>query len=107
MAEQTVFASYLIRLVVDRDVVRPEYVAHVLNCPDTRQKLRASVRSSAGNYNVNTAGIRGVEVPIPSLRNQDAIVSELAMLQKSRYRLTLREREATAIERLMMGELEP
>jgi type I restriction enzyme, S subunit len=44
--EPLVFASYLIRLRVDKQLVEPQYITTVLNTPTSRQQLRASVRSS-------------------------------------------------------------
>jgi restriction endonuclease S subunit len=77
LAEKMVFASYLIRLVVDPDQARPEYVVSLLNSPPIRRKLRGSVRSSAGNFNINTQGIRGVVLPVPDLAEQDRLVRQI------------------------------
>lgn len=106
LPEATVFASYLIRLVVDSSMARPEYVANLLNSPDIRRQLRRSVRSSAGNFNINTAGIRGVHVPVPPLSEQDAALRELAALDVARSRCQERKCELEAIRQLIIGGLQ-
>lgn len=102
LPETTVFASYLIRLLVDPSKVRPEYVAHVLNSPRVRRLLRASVRSSAGNFNINTNGIRNVRVPIPTLAEQDSILVALVAFEEARGRFEERGQALSAIQRLVI-----
>ena len=65
-----VYASYLIRLRVNGEMAYSDYVSTVLNTPSLRRQIRASVRSSAGNYNLNTQGIRRQQIPLPILSEQ-------------------------------------
>ena len=73
----TLYASYLIRLRVRRDMTDPEYVSVILNSPSLRRKIRAVVRSSAGNYNLNTQGIRQQKIPMPSLSRQAEFICDI------------------------------
>lgn len=102
----TLFASYLIRLVVDPLIARPEYLANALNSPAIRHSMRAAIRSSAGNFNINTKGIRGVSVPIPTLPEQDAILSELSALKATYKRVIDRAKELVAVRRVICEGLE-
>ena len=63
LEQATAFASYLIRLTPDISLVRPGYLAAMLNSPSVRHVLRRHVRSSAGNYNVNIGGLRATPIP--------------------------------------------
>jgi len=107
LPEVTVFASYLIRLVVDPSQVLAEYVASVLNSADVRRLLRRAVRSSAGNYNINTTGIRTLQVPLPPLPEQEAILAELAAFSEIRSRFQDRRHQIGAIQRAAMVSLKP
>lgn len=81
--EPLVFASYLIRLRIDRQAADPEYVAAALNAPTLRQELRGSVRSSAGNYNLNTQGIGNQTIPLLPLSAQQSLVKSLSAIRMS------------------------
>ena len=83
LSEETVFASYLIRLSVDVASALPEYVATVLNSSSVRRRLRAYVRSSAGNFNINTKGLRSVVVPMPSLGEQKDFLERYSSIRKA------------------------
>jgi type I restriction enzyme, S subunit len=101
----SVFASYLIRLVADPLKARPGYIASALNSRRVRHAMRAVVRSSAGNFNINTSGIRQLRVPIPTLAEQDSIVSELQPLKATHKRLLNRAKDLIHLERLILEGL--
>lgn len=103
--EPLVFASYLIRLRVDRQVVEPEYVAATLNSPTVRQQIRASVRSSAGNYNLNTQGIGNQIIPLPALTEQRALLESLSALELSRRAIERRIDSLTEMKRQELSDL--
>lgn len=105
LPERMVYASYLIRLVVDPRRARPEYVACVLNSPRVRRDLRRSVRSSAGNFNINTEGIRGVRVPVPSIADQDWIIEKAEEFKRLAKRCAERSHQLADSQRIVMGEL--
>jgi hypothetical protein len=64
------------------------------------------VRSSAGNFNLNTEGIRSVEVPMPDIAEQDRILCKLAALKKTQNRCQERCRELAAMQQTVIGGLE-
>jgi len=92
LSETMLFASYLIRIEVDRSRMRPEFAAMVLNSRTTRRLLRGFIRSSAGNYNINTKGIRSVSLPCPPLDSQDELLDTTQSLRSSRKALEQRRR---------------
>lgn len=75
--EKTVYASYLIRIRCDESTLRPAFLAEYLNAPSTRQRLRGEVKSSAGNYNINIAGIRKQPICPPNVADQDRLLLQL------------------------------
>lgn len=77
LKSDTVCASYLIRIRATTSQLRPGILAEYLNAPTTRQRLRGEVKSSAGNYNINMAGIRKQPISLPSIEIQDELISRL------------------------------
>lgn len=89
-----VFASYLIRVRLDRRKALPEFVSAFLNTEAGRMQIDQVSRQIAGMSNVNAEELRELEVPLPpDLARQSALISELksAVAQRDKY---LREAEA-------------
>jgi type I restriction enzyme S subunit len=59
-----VFASYLIRVRLERNEF-PTYVQAALSMPSYRSVLTRAARTTAGNYNISSEGLRDLRLPIP------------------------------------------
>jgi type I restriction enzyme, S subunit len=81
---QAVFASYLIRLRVDREQVAPDYINALLNSTYLRSSLMHEIRSSAGNYNINTQGIKKQRIPVPPSVEQNKMLDILSSYTTAR-----------------------
>lgn len=102
-----VFASYLIRLRVDRAQADPSYVAWVINSPIGRQQVNAISRQIMQN-NINSEEIRNLEIPLPPLDVQRKIMAEvqagLAEIAQLRERAKAQADAARAeVERMIIG----
>jgi type I restriction enzyme S subunit len=75
--DECIFASYLIRLRPYATKLLPHFLHNMLGSELVKKEIRKQVKSSAGNYNLNTQGIRGLKIPIPSLKVQRALLSRL------------------------------
>lgn len=75
---ECLFASYLIRLRPSRDKLLPSFLHEMLQSDRAKKDIRMQVKSSAGNYNLNTQGIRGIHIPIPSIDEQQHLLDSLA-----------------------------
>lgn len=80
--EDCVYASYLIRLTPDRSRLLPQYLHAALSSSLMRKPLRHEIRSSAGNYNLNTKGIKRQMVPLPPLEYQERFAARFASFIK-------------------------
>ncbi|MCB9610086.1 MAG: restriction endonuclease subunit S [Polyangiaceae bacterium] len=76
-----IYASYLIRIRVDPSKILPAFLSTILNAPSVRRELRGTVRSSAGNYNINTTEIKDQAIPLPMLNEQQAFLDRIAALK--------------------------
>lgn len=79
------FASYLIRYRLREDLVRPAWVQAMLSTPQVRRTIEPLAASSAGQHNLSLAKLNPLELPVPSLGQQDA---GLARLRASDSRMT-------------------
>jgi type I restriction enzyme, S subunit len=86
-----VFASYLIRVRVNRTVADPDFVAYVINSPIGRQQINALSRQIIGQANVNSEELRSLRIPLPPLAEQKQIMQRVT---DGRSEIA-REREAT------------
>lgn len=71
------FASYLIRLRVDPDALDPHYLALFLTSTMGRDAIARIRRTSAGQYNVNSENLRGIELPLPPPPIQRKVTEQL------------------------------
>jgi type I restriction enzyme S subunit len=71
------YASYLIRLRLDRQKANADYVSYFLRSTLGRDAIEKIKRTSAGQYNINSENLRGISLPLPSLAEQQAIAARL------------------------------
>jgi type I restriction enzyme S subunit len=72
-----VFASYLVRLEVDRRRALPEYVTAVINSPIGRAYVHHTARRAIGMVNINAKQIQQLELPVPPLSDQETLIERL------------------------------
>lgn len=102
--EKTVYASYLIRIRCDESTLRPSFLAEYLNAPSTRQRLRGEVKSSAGNYNINIAGIKKQPICAPTVTDQDSLLLQLKDLDAAIGALESRIAASKSMKKQLLAE---
>lgn len=80
LPEQFVFASYLIRVRVNRDLLLPEYYHICLTGQIGREHIEETSRGTAGQFNLNLEILRTMPIPLPSLTEQHEIVRRVNAL---------------------------
>lgn len=75
------YASFLIRLRV-HDSVSASYVVWYLNSENARKQLFRKAKSSAGIHNINSKEIADIDIMIPNISEQNAVVEILSDLIK-------------------------
>ncbi len=75
------FASYLIRLRLNRKVADPRLVANYINSPFGRTYMLSEKRQMTGQANVNSTKLKALPIALPLLPEQHRIVAELDALQ--------------------------
>ena len=104
------FASYLIRVRVSRAKVDPRFVHIALQEPGVRRTMEKAIRTSAGNYNLNSVGIRATRLNLPSLPEQMEIADGIEALdarlrREIKYSLGLRSLKSSLAEAVLSGQL--
>lgn len=72
-----VFASYLMRVVVNETQALPEFIAAFLNGPTGRAQIEQSSRQIIGMTNINAEEIRDLRIPLPDTATQRALLATL------------------------------
>jgi type I restriction enzyme S subunit len=71
------FAGYLIRLRMDRERVDPDFIHLAFEEPTIRSTIQGLAKSTSGVNNINSEQLRGLVIPVPSLREQQEIVRRI------------------------------
>ncbi len=105
-----VFASYLVRLVVDASRCNPEFLNHFMNWPRTQKEIKKLASRAVGQANINATKLRTVLFPLPTLDEQRHIVAILDAIDSKidahrRKRAVLEELFKALLHRLMTGEI--
>lgn len=82
LPKNCVYASYLIRLVPNVEILLPKYLHAALSSSLIRKTLRHEIRSSAGNYNLNTKGIKRQVLPLPPMAKQHEFVKHFESFER-------------------------
>jgi len=72
----TVHPDKLIRVVIDRGQMVPEFVAMAVNVGAGRRQVEARLKTTAGQVGIAGSQLRTIEVPIPPIEEQWRIVRE-------------------------------
>lgn len=104
------FASYLIRVRLDRKRAEPTYIQAFMQSPAGRRQLRDASRTSAGQYNINSVGLSGIKIPLPPVDLQEQFTAKKAIVAPrakdyGAHLTALDELLASLQERAFRGEL--
>ncbi len=114
LPEPMAFASYMIRIRCDREIISPDFLQLVLRQQRTGGFLIDFARTTAGQYNVSLGRLRKTKIPIPSLDEQRQLMAYLDGLQAQVSKLraaqaeTARELNAlmpSVLDRAFKGEM--
>ncbi len=77
-----VFASYLIRLEVKRELADPHYINAFMNSAKFQEGIKSRASRAVNQANISASALAGYEIPLPPLEEQRRIVSEIEGYQK-------------------------
>lgn len=74
-----IYASYLVRVEVDRALVLPEFVTAVINSRIGRHYVVQTARRAIGMVNLNAKEMAKFPMPLPTLAEQQHVVDQLQL----------------------------
>lgn len=83
LERECVFASYLIRLTVDKGLVSPRFLNFYLNAEATQRRLKSIASRAISQSNISAARLKGFYIPLPSLAEQRQIARVLSAVQRA------------------------
>lgn len=87
--EHMIFASYLVRLLVDKTKILPEYLFYFTQVPMYwKQVLTNSI--TVAQPNLNAEKIKEIKLPLPPLEVQQKIVDEIEKVEKRTSQIGVR-----------------
>lgn len=99
------FASYLIRIRVNRSIARPQFIAQFLNTKAGRALILRSSRQILMS-NINAQEIRALEIPLPSLKIQGELEVKLVAAKAERERKCLEaEKQLKGLDAWLLEQL--
>lgn len=107
---EAVFASYLIRLRVDRQSMDPDYLNYYLQLRSVQNALKGLATRGVSQSNISASKLRLFPVGVPSLKEQRQIAEtldrlSLAVLEAMRKDFLLRQIFAALLQQLMSGQI--
>lgn len=107
---EAVFASYLIRLEVDRSALNPDFLNYYLNQPSVQAELKKLASRGVSQANISASKLRDFRVPKAPMQEQTETVRRLAAIDAavqahSRKHAALEELFNKVLRGLMAGEL--
>ena len=95
-----IFASYLIRIKIDRSIANPFFINYVFNSPIIRTQINATSRQVTCQANINTSELDNFKIPLPPLKIQEEIIYKLDIIKKRICDLRLNADENISSSRL-------
>lgn len=78
------FASYLIRVVVNRKITNPYFVNVMMNSSFFQEEAKSKASKSINQANINATIMKNIKIPIPPLNVQEEILQEIEILESKR-----------------------
>jgi type I restriction enzyme S subunit len=105
-----VFASYLVRLVVDERHCLPEFINYFMNWSVTQSEIKKLASRAVGQANINASKLRTVLFPLPGIEEQHEIAQILEAIDRKidlhkRKKAVLEELFKSLLHKLMTGEI--
>jgi type I restriction enzyme, S subunit len=100
-----VFASYLIRISVEKSRLLPEFVNYYINQNPTQTRLRMLASRGVSQSNINAAKLKGFLIPLPSCPEQKMVADILRACDAKISALNNEARLHDELFRVMLEEL--
>lgn len=77
--------DHVIRATFDHSKHNPVFLVFFMNSSKGRAQIEAAITTSAGQYTINQAGIKSIQVPLPPLAFQQEFAAFVSQVDKSGF----------------------
>lgn len=84
-----IFAGYIVRVNYKKNAIRGKYLSYILNSEPMRQHGFSVMKKSINQANISASLLGQYEIPLPSLKEQDEIISNLEAIENIKKRSKL------------------
>ncbi|RED92193.1 restriction endonuclease subunit S [Marinoscillum furvescens] len=105
-SEKWVYASYIIRVVLDKTEVLPKYASYFLNARLGRLQVDCISRQIAGMTNINAEEIKSLKLIVPPIKKQEEFVAIIDEAKKKKFELKKKASDTLdSIDSYILNEL--
>ena len=79
-----IFAGYLVRVNYRKDAIKGKYLSYILNSNPIMQHGFSVMVRSINQANISASLLAQYEIPLPSLKDQDEIISKLEVIENNK-----------------------
>lgn len=95
-----IYASYLIRTRLKLNLINPIYLLEFLRTEHWKKLIKKVIKTSAGQYNINTEGLWWLEIPVPPISLQNKFAS---IVEKNEENIKKQKESLKKLEELYSG----
>ena len=99
------FASYLMRISVDRSLVIPHYLNSLMNSDLFQKQIKVYATKAVGQANVNAKSLSKLEFPLPPLEEQKQIATLFQSLENAIEQVENQEKNLKALQKKLSSSL--
>jgi len=99
-----VFASYLIRLKVNTQIIVPEYLWAYLNSPFIKQTFTSMCKKAVNQANINATELQRVSIPIPPIDMQKVFAKSVRNLSGFKNITGESSKELLMLQNILMSK---
>ena len=104
-----IFPDKLMRVRCKSNVI-PEYLEYILGSSIARPQVEANARTAVGNHAIGNEDVFNVELPLPSIAEQEKLVEMIGETRKVILRIkaeafSLKKKAEKEIEQMILGTL--
>ncbi|TFV51813.1 restriction endonuclease subunit S [Blastococcus sp. TF02A_35] len=85
--EPVAFPDTMMRVRIDETLMSAEFLSLVWNSPIVRRQIESQARTTAGIYKVNQKQLAAIQLPLPSIGDQQSIIRSVGVLTEGAVRL--------------------
>lgn len=76
------FASYLVRVIVNRNIANPSFVNLMMNSQSFQEEAKSKASKSINQANINATVMKNIKIPVPPLPEQERFVADVEILEQ-------------------------